>query len=123
MPVCGNTGEEDCGLPDRDGFITAAESAALEKQAEDLLKQDARDQGFIRSNGRGYSEYARSIGATTKKTLETTYKHETVGWDPLGLHPPRADLAGEPLEPLVASEKDFVRPSAARHTKGRPAAE
>lgn len=121
MPVCESTGEEGCRLPDRNGFITAEESRRLEKQAEELLKADARDQGFIRANGRGFSEYARATGITTKKILETVYKHEVVGWDPLGLQPPIADLTGSAAEPMVANEKDFVRPSAARHTRGRPA--
>lgn len=123
MPVSESTGEEGCKLPDRDGFTTAAESQRLEREADELLKADARERGFIRPNGRGMSEYARASGITTKKTLETTYKHEVVGWDPLGLNPPRANLAGDAAEPLVASEKDFVRPSAAKHTRGGPARE
>lgn len=67
-------------MPDKDGFITPAESARLEAQAEALLKEDARNSGLIRENGRGFSEYARANGITTKKTLETTFKHEKVGF-------------------------------------------
>lgn len=63
-----------------DGELTAAEIRQLEAEADALLKQDARDQGFIRENGRGFSAYARAYGITTKKTLETTYKHEAVGF-------------------------------------------
>lgn len=59
-----------------DGFPTTAEIRRLEAQADALLKQDAKDNGFIKDNGRGFSAYARSIGITTKKILETTYKHE-----------------------------------------------
>ena len=59
-----------------DGFISAAESRRLEGQADALLKGDAKANGFIKDNGRGFSAYARSIGITTKKILETTYKHE-----------------------------------------------
>lgn len=59
-----------------DGYPTTAEIRALEAEADKLLKQDARDQGFIKENGRGFSAYARAVGITTKKTLETTYKHE-----------------------------------------------
>lgn len=105
-------------MPDRDGFITAAESQALEKQAEELLKQDARDTGFIRANGRGFSEYMRTGGMTTKKILETVYKHEVVGWDPLGLNPPRADLTGAAVQPDLATDKEFNRPGKETHTKG-----
>ena len=56
--------------------MSAAEARRLEAEADRLLKQDAKDSGFIKPNGRGFSAYARSIGITTKKTLETTYKHE-----------------------------------------------
>ena len=59
-----------------DGFISAAESSRLEAEADALLKGDAKANGFIKDNGRGFSAYARSIGITTKKILETTYKHE-----------------------------------------------
>jgi hypothetical protein len=59
-----------------DGFPTAAEVRRLEAEADSLLRQDAEEQGFIKDNGRGFSAYARSVGITTKKTLETTYKHE-----------------------------------------------
>jgi hypothetical protein len=59
-----------------DGFPSAAEIRRLEAEADALLKQDAKDRGFIKDNGRGFSAYARSIGIVTKKTLETTYKHE-----------------------------------------------
>lgn len=59
---------------------TLAEQRRLEAEADALLKKDAEAQGFIRPNGRGFSEYARSIGITTKKTLETTYKHEAAGF-------------------------------------------
>ena len=68
-------------MPDPNGFITEAESYQLEKEADALLRADAEDRGFIRENGRGYSEYARTSGMTTKKTLETTYKHEKVGFE------------------------------------------
>jgi hypothetical protein len=57
-----------------------AEQRRLEAEADALLKEDARRRGFIRPNGRGFSDYAREIGITTKKTLETTYKHEKVGF-------------------------------------------
>lgn len=57
-----------------------AEQRRLEDEADALLKQDAQRRGFIRPNGRGFSEYARSIGITPKKILETTYKHEAVGF-------------------------------------------
>ena len=59
-----------------DGFPSAAEIRRLEAEADALLKQDAKASGFIKDNGRGFSAYARSIGIVTKKTLETTYKHE-----------------------------------------------
>lgn len=59
-----------------DGFPSAAEIRRLEAEADALLKQDAKASGFIKDNGRGFSAYARSIGITTRKTLETTYKHE-----------------------------------------------
>lgn len=67
-------------MPDNDGFTTTAESRRLEAQADAMLKADARERGFIRANGRGFSNYARDTGITTKKTLETTYKHEKVGF-------------------------------------------
>ena len=68
-------------------LISAEESRKLEAEADALLKQDARDQGFVigrrprLSEGElGFSAYARAYGITTKKTLETTYKHEAVGF-------------------------------------------
>ena len=64
-----------------DGFISAAESRRLEAEADALLKGDAQANGFIKDNGRGFSAYARSIGITTKKTLETTSKHEKTGFE------------------------------------------
>lgn len=99
-------------MPDRDGFITAAESQRLEKQAEELLKQDARERGFIRENGRGFSDYARASGITTKKTLETTYKHEVLIYD----------------QPTLGEWENVMTRLAAnrpgeRHTKGRAAAD
>lgn len=63
-----------------DGIPTAAEVRRLEAEADALLKKDARAKGFIKPNGRGFTAYARSIGITTKKILETTYKHEAVGF-------------------------------------------
>lgn len=109
-------------MPDKDGFTTAAESAALEKQAEALLKADAKERGFIRPNGRGFSEYARDAGITTKKTLETTFKHETLvrgqngftdeeyleylgskGGDPAAWVEMKEDLAAMDVEELIAA--------------------
>lgn len=60
--------------------MTPAESQRLEAEADRILKEDARRQGKIKPNGRGFSDYAREIGITTKKTLETTYAHEKVGF-------------------------------------------
>lgn len=59
-----------------DGYPSQAEVRRLEAEADRLLKADAKERGFIRENGRGFSAYARSIGITTRKILETTYKHE-----------------------------------------------
>lgn len=92
-------------MPDRDGFTTFTESQRLEAEAEALLKKDARDRGFIRSNGRGFSEYARTVGITTKKILETTYKHEKVGFNE------------QQLEALAATRRDV------RRSKGETAAD
>ena len=60
--------------------MTDEESARLEREADLILKQDARDQGFIAPSGRGYTKYAREMGITTADTLDRTYKHEAVGF-------------------------------------------
>lgn len=79
--------------------MTPAEIRRLEAEADHLLKEDAKGrcrecnrtrrehgndhqfESFIKPNGRGFSDYARSTGITTRKTLETTYAHEAVGFD------------------------------------------
>lgn len=74
--------------------MTPAEMRRLEAEADALLRSDAEKQGFIRPNGRGFSEYARATGITTKKTLETTFKHEKVGFSPEQLD----SLAAQPID-------------------------
>lgn len=68
--------------------------------ADELLKKDAERQGFIRPNGRGFSDYARSIGITTKKILETTYRHEARGFT--------EDQLGNLAEPSESAEEAAI---------------
>lgn len=60
--------------------MTDDETARLEREADAILRQDAKDQGFIAKSGRGYTKYARAVGITTADTLDRTYKHEAVGF-------------------------------------------
>lgn len=54
----------------------------LEKQADDILRQDARDRGFIKGKSlRGYGEYARKHGIMTSKQKSVVEKTEKTGFD------------------------------------------
>jgi hypothetical protein len=78
------------GLPSR------VETDRLEKQADEILRADAKASGAVRANGRGYSAYFREHGMTSSKILETVYKREAVGFSEEGLEA----LAGaEPFDP------------------------
>lgn len=84
-----------------DGFPTKSEIRQLEAEADKLLQQDAKEKGFIQENGRGYTAYAKSIGITTKKILETTYKHEAA----IGVLYPSSSFTVEERMDYVSREK------------------
>ncbi len=77
-------------------------------QADELLRQDARERGFINGKGRGYAAYARSIGITTKKILETIYKHEKVGFTEEQMAALRAAAMGNIVQVEDDREEDSI---------------
>lgn len=56
------------------------EEHRLERAADELLHQDARERGYIAPSGRGFTKYARDLGITPRDTLARIYAHESVGW-------------------------------------------
>lgn len=53
----------------------------LEKAADELLRQDARDRGYIKGKSlRGYGDYARKHGIMTSKQKSTVEKTEKTGF-------------------------------------------
>lgn len=54
---------------------------ALERAADELLKEDAKTQRYIRKTGRGLSKYLRENGMLTKKDQEKLRQMEIQGLD------------------------------------------
>lgn len=60
-----------------DDFITEAEARRLEKEADALLREDAKAKGFIKPRGKyGFGKYAKEAGILTQHDIVTIRKHE-----------------------------------------------
>jgi hypothetical protein len=91
------------------GITSVVESQRLEKQADEILRQAAADEGAIRDpvgkekrlgRGRGYTAWARAQGILSRKRVEVAYRHEAVGFEPAQLE-------------SLAGAAPFVRPDSA----------
>jgi hypothetical protein len=58
-----------------DDLITDAEARRLEQEADAILRQDARDKGYIKKTY-GYGKYAKEAGILTPHDIATIRHHE-----------------------------------------------
>lgn len=62
-------------MTDDPTFISPAESARLEAEADALLRADAKEKGFIKRKY-GYGKYAKEAGILTAHDIATIRHHE-----------------------------------------------
>ena len=62
----------------KDGELwSRSEAERLEAMADELLKEDAKEQGYVNKDGSGgWTRYARDNGMVTKDRMRTVYRHE-----------------------------------------------
>lgn len=61
--------------PEDDEIISEQEARRLEKEADALLRADAKDKGYIKRKY-GYGKYAKDAGILTPHDIVTIRKHE-----------------------------------------------